>query len=192
MSSRKSTNTTEMIANEIIRDTMSRGGFRRLRGQGKPLKVDVSSPVLDNLDIKLNQILHNAGFAPEWITQEKDIRISISNLEKFITMCWNKCGPHPMTFSNMQLWEDYVKQFKITEKSINKKIDSFNLVVPILNRQRPHINLLVLIGKICSKEPVQDVNIGTQLQSEPAQKQTSDLLTYYWLKVTKWLFGSSQ
>ena len=89
ISSRKVTKSTELIANEIIRDTMSRGGFQRLRGQGKPLRTDISSPVLDNLDMKLNEILRNAGFAPEWIMEEKDIRNDIDNLKKLITTCWN-------------------------------------------------------------------------------------------------------
>ena len=67
------------------------------RGMGKSIRMERDSPILDDVQEKLNNMMGNAGFAPEWISLDKDVRQSIENVKKHLSACWSKCGPHPMT-----------------------------------------------------------------------------------------------
>ena len=47
------------------------------RGMGKSIRMERDSPILDDVQEKLNNMMGNAGFAPEWISLDKEIRQSI-------------------------------------------------------------------------------------------------------------------
>ena len=53
---------------------MQRGDFDNLAGFGKPIDYKQRSPMLDATTYKINQLLKDEGFAPDWIMLEKDIR----------------------------------------------------------------------------------------------------------------------
>ena len=54
---------------------MANGEFDNLDGAGKPLpnRVDYN-PYTDFTTHKINQIMVETGFAPEWVQLQKDIR----------------------------------------------------------------------------------------------------------------------
>jgi DnaJ family protein C protein 28 len=53
---------------------MSKGEFENLSGKGKPLDYNERNPLVDTMTHNINKILINNGYAPEWITLEKEIR----------------------------------------------------------------------------------------------------------------------
>ena len=58
---------------------MGKGEFDNLPLAGKPLPNRVEyNPYADFTTNKMNQILVQEGFAPEWVTKQKDIRCRIS------------------------------------------------------------------------------------------------------------------
>ena len=149
----KITQTLERIAHEKIRDSMGRGEFKNLKGMGKPLRREHDNPVIDDMQQKLNRLLSNAGFAPEWISLDKEIRQSIENVKKQLSTCWSKCGPHPMTPERKREWEQELKELSHTVKTINKRINNLNLIVPSLSAQRTHVRLELLVSKVTAKPP---------------------------------------
>ena len=159
----KVTQTLERIANEKIRDAMGKGGFRNLKGMGKPLHVERDNPVLDNMQQKLNKMLSNAGFAPEWISLDKEIRKSIEKVKKRLTDSWSKCGPHPMSPEKEKMWEHELKELSEAVKKINKKISTLNLVVPMRSAQRMHVRLELLVARVTrTPPPVKDAGSLTE------------------------------
>ena len=123
------------------------------RGMGKSMRMERESPVLDDVQEKLNNLMGNAGFAPEWVSLDKEIRQSIEKVRKRLTTCWSKCGPHPMTPERKKEWERELDELSQTVKTINKKITTLNLVVPMLSAQRAHIRLEILVSKVIATSP---------------------------------------
>ena len=161
----KITQTLERIAHEKIRDSMGRGEFKNLKGMGKPLTREHDNPVINDIQQKLNRLLSNAGFAPEWISLDKEIRQSIENVKKHLSSCWSKCGPHPMTPERKKEWEQELEELSHTVKTINKKINNLNLIVPSLSAQRMHIRLELLVAKVTA-EPPSDTQSSQSATSE--------------------------
>lgn len=149
----KVTQTLERIALEKIRDSMGRGEFKNLKGMGKPLQLENDNPVLDDMQQKLNRLLSNAGFAPEWISLDKEIRQSIDRVKKQLTTCWSRCGPYPMSPEKKREWEAELEELSQTVKSINKKINNLNLIVPSLSAQRTHVHLERLVAGVTATPP---------------------------------------
>lgn len=50
-------------------------------------------------------------------------------------------GPYPLSVEENIEWSDKVYQYKNIVDKINKKIEKFNLVVPVLNKQMLQISL---------------------------------------------------
>jgi DnaJ family protein C protein 28 len=149
----KVTKALEIIAHEKIRDSMGRGEFKNLKGMGKPLRREHDNPVIDDMQQKLNRLLSNAGFAPEWISLDKEIRQSIENVKECLSTCWSKCGPHPMTPERMKVWEQELEELSQSVRTINKKISDLNLIVPSLSAQRTYIRLDLLVSKVTAEPP---------------------------------------
>lgn len=58
---------------------MQRGDFDNLAGYGKPIDYKDRNPLLDATTYKINKMLKDEGFAPDWIMLEKDIRLGFFN-----------------------------------------------------------------------------------------------------------------
>ena len=123
------------------------------RGMGKSIRMERESPILDDVQEKLNNMMGNAGFAPEWISLDKDIRQSIENVKKRLSNCWSKCGPHPMIPERKKEWEQELEKLSQTVKTINKKITNLNLIIPTLSAQRMHICLELLVSRVTATAP---------------------------------------
>ena len=167
----KVTQTLERIAHEKIRDSMGRGEFKNLKGMGKPLTREHDNPVIDDMQQKLNRLLSNAGFAPEWISLDKEIRQSIENVKKHLSSCWSKYGPHPMTPERKKEWEQELEELSHTVKTINKKINNLNLIVPSLSAQRMHIRLELLVAKVTAEPPSDTQNSQSATSEERTWRQ---------------------
>ncbi|XP_014254316.1 dnaJ homolog subfamily C member 28 [Cimex lectularius] len=133
----------DRLVEDLIQESMTRGEFDNLSGAGKPLKGLHSShnPYVDFVTHKMNQVLIDNGFTPQWITLQKDIREELYKLKESLFKVRGKIGPVPLDKSEEDYWNDEVNKYEDTVKVLNSKIDTYNLVVPILNKQMFHVKL---------------------------------------------------
>lgn len=82
---------------------------------------------------------------------EKEIREDTQALRTSICLSRSRLGPMPFTRSDAKKWDDFQDGFKEKVKLIDGKIDKLNLIVPILNRQRVHVNLEREISKVLNE-----------------------------------------
>lgn len=132
----------DRLVEDLIQESMSKGEFSNLSGSGKPLKThsDVN-PYVDFVTHKINQVLIDNGFTPEWITLQKEIREEIDKFRQELATERANFGPLPLNEYDLVEWEYTIQKFTKDIIAINKKIDKFNLVVPILNKQMTQIEL---------------------------------------------------
>ena len=91
------------------------------------------------------KVLINNGFTPEWITMSKEIDQDIELLKEEIRKDRMYLGPFPLNNEDSTRWHRICESNELLAKSINVKINTFNLIVPLLNKQKFHIEF----DKIC-------------------------------------------
>lgn len=129
----------DRLVEDLIQEAMSKGEFKNLAGSGKPLKLE-QDVYIDSTTRRLNKVLIDSGFAPEWIALEKEIRLDIERHRENLLQKRKKLGPSPLTLLSADKWERHLKEFHDKLRDTNKKIDKFNMIVPILNKQKVHAN----------------------------------------------------
>lgn len=146
----------DRLVNDLILESMSRGEFNNLPGAGKPLPQlrEPPNPVLDRTTERLNQILVNTGFAPQWVTLNKDINTEVEQLKRRICIKWKQVGPLPMNLHNTRQWEDLLKESTNDLIRLNKMVDKFNLIVPVLGQQKTHYQLQKIIVQVLQDNPI--------------------------------------
>lgn len=140
----------DRVVEDLIQEAMSKGDFQNLSGVGKPLKNHQNeNPYVDFSTHKINKILIDNGFTPEWINLGKEIRDEVNELKSLLReeRCYLEFPKHE------QKWNDVIENFGEVEKRINKKIDNFNLIVPVLQKQMVHVRLNEISEKIKQEEP---------------------------------------
>ncbi|NXA49105.1 DJC28 protein, partial [Nothocercus julius] len=135
----KITQAVERLVEDLIQESMAKGDFDNLSGKGKPLQKFSDCPHIDPMTHNLNRILIDNGYQPEWILMQKEIRETIEQLRKGIVASRNKLKG-PMTPYREKQWSRVCEQFTEDIRKLNKRIDNFNLVVPLLSRQMVHFN----------------------------------------------------
>ncbi|NXO05004.1 DJC28 protein, partial [Rhinopomastus cyanomelas] len=135
----KITQAVERLVEDLIQESMAKGDFDNLSGKGKPLQKFSDCPHVDPMTHNLNRILIDNGYQPEWILMQKEIRETIERLRKSLVASRNKLG-EPMTPYRQKQWNHICEQFVEDIRKLNKRIDNFNLVVPLLSRQMVHFN----------------------------------------------------
>lgn len=132
----------DRVVEDLIQEAMSKGEFQKLSGAGKPLpSFQSQNPYVDFVTHKMNKILLDNGFTPEWIMLQKEIRENINSLKANLIKCRLKLGPLPFSSAEQRIWNENLEKENFYETVINKKIDDFNLIVPILNKQMFRISL---------------------------------------------------
>ncbi|NXW49988.1 DJC28 protein, partial [Nyctiprogne leucopyga] len=135
----KITQAVERLVEDLIQESMAKGDFDNLSGKGKPLQKFSDCPHIDPMTHNLNRILIDNGYQPEWILMQKEIRETIEQLRKSIVASRSKLG-EPMTPYKQKQWNRICEHFIEDIRKLNKRIDNFNLVVPILSRQMVHFS----------------------------------------------------
>ncbi|XP_070606455.1 dnaJ homolog subfamily C member 28 [Erythrolamprus reginae] len=135
----KITQAIERLVEDLIQESMAKGDFDNLTGKGKPLQKFSDCPHVDPMTHNLNRILIDNGYQPEWIVIQKEIRETIEKLRKTVIASRNKLGD-PLTVQKAKQWKEVCEEFRENIKILNKRINDFNLVVPILSRQMVHFN----------------------------------------------------
>ncbi|XP_076283366.1 dnaJ homolog subfamily C member 28 [Lasioglossum baleicum] len=145
----------DRLVEDLIQDAMKKGEFSDLPGTGKPLKENTSlrNPYVDFVTYKLNEVLIENGFTPEWIQLSKEIREETENLRQKLIEKRNEVGPAPLSDVDEVTWNAITENFQSTAKHVNNKIDKYNLLVPILQKQMVHIKFEDLANEVLSMTP---------------------------------------
>lgn len=121
------------MVEQRIQEAMAEGLFDNLPGKGKPLPLN-SNPYLEPGQELAFGLLKNNGFAPEWIERDKEIRRELAAARKRLRLAWQQGADKPA-------WPRAVARFEAELAKLNRKIDDFNLIVPIVWRQRSRVRL---------------------------------------------------
>ncbi|XP_004474567.3 dnaJ homolog subfamily C member 28 [Dasypus novemcinctus] len=135
----KITQAMERLVEDLIQESMAKGDFDNLSGKGKPLKKFSGCSYIDPMTHNLNRILIDNGYQPEWILMQKEIKETLEQLREEILVSRKKLG-NPMTPAEQKQWNQVCEQFQENIKKLNKRINDFNLIVPLLTRQKVHFD----------------------------------------------------
>lgn len=143
----------ETAVEKSIREAMERGDFDNLSGKGKPLDLEFNPFVPEEMR-QTFRILQNAGLAPDWIEQDKDIRSERNALEKLLlgqarwfrerTVQLRNLPPDQMIAAHEQLArarDQILAQFRDRAGALNKIIDIYNLKAPNANIHHSRIQI---------------------------------------------------
>lgn len=155
----------------MIQESMKRGEFDNLPGAGKPLKYTNYNPFVDGMTHKINEIMVNNGFSPEWVLLEKEIKKDIVRLRQIL--CDEKrsmkigieklqekssdsvlrqgieegnsdsrsSSDFYLTPTQSERWRQLIESLRSDVAALNKQINHFNLVCPGMSRQMFHFDL---------------------------------------------------
>ncbi|XP_063983331.1 dnaJ homolog subfamily C member 28 [Diachasmimorpha longicaudata] len=169
----------DRLVEDYIQEAMNKGEFSQLSGMGKPLKDRSSSqnPHVDFVTHKLNEILIDNGFTPEWIQLSKEIREESKDLQEYLNNTRETLGPFPFTSEDLNIWDAALKSAETTAKRINDKINKYNLLVPILQKQMVQINLKNFEKKAMERPPNSRVK-EAPLGESPRQEEPVSILDF--------------
>lgn len=168
----------DRVIEDLIQEAMSKGDFNNLSGAGKPLKdLQSQNPYVDFTTHKMNKILIDNGFTPEWIMLHKEIREALEELKALLRT--ERAKLHfPLELHEEFIWDKNVGRLEDTAKEINKKIDNFNLIVPMLNKQMVHILYSKIVEKILKEEPSERPVREPKMESTAASDSSSNLFSF--------------
>ncbi|XP_011616519.2 dnaJ homolog subfamily C member 28 [Takifugu rubripes] len=136
----KITQAVERHVEDLIQESMARGDFRNLSGAGKPLTKFEHNPYADPMMHNLNRILVDNGYQPPWVVTQRDIRETIGHIRKRLLVGRIRLG-NPMTPKEQSQWEELCASVQEDLVKLNKTVDNYNLIVPMLTMQMVHFSL---------------------------------------------------
>lgn len=132
----------ESAVERSIREAIERGEFDNPTGKGKPQDLGFNPFVPEEMR-QTFRILKNAGVAPDWIEQDKEIRAEKHGLEKMLVdqARWMRerqgrtknLAPHQLVAEHEHLLRSRDKilmRYRERAEALNKTIDVFNLKAP--------------------------------------------------------------
>lgn len=122
----------ESLIDQKIREAMEQGEFDDLPGKGKP--VDTSENPFEDPEMRpAHRVLRNAGFAPSWIEERKDIDSEFEIARKELSRVWmvrqNAMGTEHERAARAR-WEKALAAFRERAAELNRRIATWNLKVP--------------------------------------------------------------
>lgn len=173
----------ERVVEDLIQEAMSKGDFDNLNGVGKPLSsAQTQTPYLDFTTHKLNKIMLDNGFTPEWISLSKDIREAVAELKEMVRQERIYYGEWPLQRAEeLAAWQAFTQQHQAEIQQLNKLIDKYNLLVPILKNQffRQHLDTMAervfkepQLQRNVKRRPTPEVKINSNEQKQQS-KSTS-------------------
>ncbi|CAB1452782.1 unnamed protein product [Pleuronectes platessa] len=136
----KITQAVERLVEDLIQESMARGDFRNLSGAGKPLNKFEHNPYADPMTHNLNRILIDNGYQPSWVVMQRDIRETTAQFRKRLLEGRARLG-EPMTPTEHSQWDQLCASVEEQLVKLNKMVDDFNLIVPMLNMQMVHFSM---------------------------------------------------
>ncbi|XP_019948742.2 dnaJ homolog subfamily C member 28 [Paralichthys olivaceus] len=136
----KITQAVERLVEDLIQESMARGDFRNLSGAGKPLNKFEHNPYADPMTHNLNRILIDNGYQPAWVVTQRDIREMTAQFRKRLLEGRARLGD-PMSPMEHSQWDQLCASVEEQLVKLNKMVDNYNLIVPMLNMQMVHFSM---------------------------------------------------
>jgi DnaJ family protein C protein 28 len=140
------------LVEDRIREAMERGDFDNLKGKGEPLNLK-RNPWAGDWELAFH-ILENAGYAPEWIERDKEIRAELAALRGLLDrhIVWHRAAlaalagapAQAMRQRHAELDRARARAAEIYREravALNNQIDTCNLVAPSARVHRPRIDV---------------------------------------------------
>ena len=143
-------NPWESLIDKKIREAMEAGEFDNLAGTGQPL--DLAENPYEDPDWRIaHRMLRNAGFAPSWIEERKDIDAELEAARIVLARKWmirRNARETRHEESARERWERAEAEFRGTVSALNRRIDAWNLKTPAVAFQRNRIDVEQEIDQI--------------------------------------------
>jgi hypothetical protein len=144
----------ESLVDKKIREAMEAGEFDNLAGMGQP--IDLSENPFEDPDWRTaHRLLRNAGFAPSWIEERKDIDAELEAARIVLTRNWkvklNARGTRNEQAAD-ERWEKAVAAFRDQLLELNRRIDAWNLKTPGVGFHRNRIDIAREIATVQARE----------------------------------------
>ncbi|XP_020791976.1 dnaJ homolog subfamily C member 28 [Boleophthalmus pectinirostris] len=136
----KITQAVERLVEDLIQESMARGDFRNLSGAGKPLNKFEHNPYADPMTHNLNRILIDNGYQPPWVVTQRDIREMSTHVRNRLLEARTRFGDS-MTNQEKKAWEELCSSLREDVVKLNKLVDNYNLIVPMIKMQMVHFSL---------------------------------------------------
>ena len=144
----------ESLVDQKIREAMEQGEFDDLAGSGEP--IDTSVNPFEDPEMRLaHRMLRNAGFAPSWIEERKDIdaelEIACNQLARAWTIRENSRGTEHEQGAQAR-WEKALTSFRTQAAELNRRIAAWNLKIPAAGFQRRLIDIEEQVSQVVSPD----------------------------------------
>ena len=137
-------NRLESMTEKNLREAIERGDFDNLPGKGEP--VDLQENPFEDPDLRVvHRLLRNAGFAPAWIEERKDIDAQFEFAKTKLTRAWSLFGK-----TSEYEWQRTVREFREQAVQLNERIKIYNLKAPAAVFHRRLIDADAIIAAIVS------------------------------------------
>jgi hypothetical protein len=143
----------ELIADRKVREAQDEGKFDNLPGKGRPLRLDMEPGVPAELRAA-NRLLKEAGVAPDWILLEKELRARrertatrlaafASARERALRALSSLPPSERARAASRADRERDLALLQAAREAVaeNALISRLNLLVPVLSRQQPRVNV---------------------------------------------------
>jgi DnaJ homolog subfamily C member 28 len=130
----------ESLVDQKIREAMEQGEFDDLSGKGEP--IDLTENPFEDPEWRLaHRMLRNAGFAPAWISERKDIDTVLEAARVALGRVWAvKQAARGRLSSAEARWLAALTDLRGKVTELNQRIDLWNLKAPTVSLQRKRIN----------------------------------------------------
>jgi DnaJ family protein C protein 28 len=129
---------------EQIRSAIEAGKFDNLPGKGKPLHLD-QNPFEDPEWHLANHVLKTSGFSLPWIEKRREIEELIHFARRSLEFAYEwREQAIKADMPEIQVvaeWNEAVGKFREQTAEINALILTYNLEVPSLQFQMPHLSI---------------------------------------------------
>jgi len=112
-------NRLESLTEKKLREAIENGEFDDLPGKGEP--IDLNENPFEDPDLRVvHRLLRNAGFAPAWIEERKDIDAELAAAQRTLSRSWKLFGVGGKAPSEAE-WERCLKEFRETASELNSE-----------------------------------------------------------------------
>ena len=139
-------NRLESMAEKMLREAIEAGEFDNLPGKGKP--IDLSENPFEDPDLRVvHKLLRNAGFAPAWIEERKDIDAQFQLAQQTLRRAWSLYNPSGKS-PNEAAWQRNLSEFCTNVAELNSRIKIYNLKAPAAVFHRRQIDIEKVIEDV--------------------------------------------
>ena len=141
----------ESLIDQKIREAMERGEFDDLPGKGAP--IDLSENPFEDPELRMaHRMLRNAGFAPSWIEERKDIDAELVVARNNLARVWmilQRARGNEFEKGAQARWERSLDALRAHAAQLNGRIVAWNLKVPATGFHRKLIDVEREIEMVC-------------------------------------------